>query len=216
MTNQKRGLLITFEGIDGCGKSTLSKMLVQWLKAQNYSVLHTFEPGGSELGKRLRQLLLQDDFTASGETLGDKAELLMFAADRAQHVLNVIAPAIESGTFVVCDRYIDSTFAYQGGGRKINLKFLAALNDFAVGDMVPDLTFYLRVPMQLALKRRGRQTDRMEREDLKFHEDVAAAYEKLANQYPKRIHAIDGAGNPEEVFILIQPIMEQYLAQYNL
>ncbi len=186
------GLFITFEGPEGSGKSTQARRLVAWLREQGADVLATREPGGTPIGDRIRQILL------SPETVGltAEAEVLLFSASRAQLVREVIRPHLDRGGVVVCDRYADSTYAYQGFGRGLDMRALEEITRFATGGLVPDLTFLLDVPVGegLARKRNGEGEDdwnRMEQEVLAYHERVRRGYLELASRDPDRWVVLD-------------------------
>ncbi len=186
------GLFITFEGPEGSGKSTQARRLVAWLREQGADVLATREPGGTPIGDRIRQILL------SPETVGltAEAEVLLFSASRAQLVREVIRPHLDRGGVVVCDRYADSTYAYQGFGRGLDMRALEEITRFATGGLVPDLTFLLDVPVGegLARKRNGEGEDdwnRMEQEVLAYHERVRRGYLELASRDPDRWAVLD-------------------------
>lgn len=197
-------MFITFEGIEGAGKSTLLKGVEQWLKAKGCSVLVTREPGGCQLGVFLRHVLL--DVKNTGLT--SEAELLLYLADRAQHVAEVIRPALACGTIVLCDRYIDSTVAYQGYGRGFEPSWLLELNRRAVQALFPDLTFLIDLNPEIGLKRaltRNEQENktlsegRFEAESLYFHTRVRQGFLALAEQFPERYRIVDGTRNSEQV-----------------
>jgi len=204
--NKSKGLFITFEGIDGCGKTSMSTRLGDFFRSQGREVLMTREPGGSPLGKMLRAVLLEK----ADINLSSEAEALLFAADRAQHCRTIIAPALEKGVVVICDRFIDSTIAYQGGGRGLDIDMLSGLNSIACGDIIPDLTLYLSVPFEESLKRRGSESDRMEQEDIRFFERTASVYEKLALT-EKRIVSIDASAAEEDVFAAVLQVVKERL-----
>ena len=191
----KDGLFITFEGIDGCGKTLLAQKTAAALKKQGYKVLETKEPGGSPLGKYLRQMLLK---SKAGSVM-QEAETLLFLADRAQHCGETIIPALEEGQIVICDRFTDSTLAYQGGGRKIEMNLLKNLNHFASLGLKPQYTFYLKISLAEAQKRRDAQSDRMEQENAAFFNRVAEVYEGLAEAEPERIITLDAHKTPAEL-----------------
>jgi dTMP kinase len=193
----KRGKFITFEGPEGSGKSTHIQGLAERLRAAGIDVLVTREPGGTPTGEAIRGLLQHD---RAGEPIAAEAELLLFEASRAQLVQRVIVPALRQGTWVLCDRFADSTTAYQGYGRGFNLKSVLAINGFAVQGCVPDMTLLLDVSIAQGFRRlthrnRKRRTphDRFEREHRGFHERVRAGFLKLARRWPKRICVIDTA-----------------------
>ena len=182
--------LITFEGIEGSGKSTQAQRLAQELGAEL-----TFEPGATVLGAKIRELLL------GGGVVTPDAELLLFFADRAQHVAQVIAPALQQGRLVICDRFTDSTLAYQGYGRGLPLDRIRALADLSIGGLRPDVTFLLDVPAAVGLARAGRRgaVDRIESETMAFHERVAEGFRTLAAAEPERWVRIDGERAPDEI-----------------
>ena len=187
---RRRGVFITFEGGEGSGKSTQANLLSERLRQSGIDVLPLREPGGTLLGEELRQLLLQ-----SKEPLSAPAELLLFLAARSELVTKVIRPALESGCTVVCDRYSDSTFAYQGYGRGLDLGIIRSLNDFATAGLKPDLTVLLDVPVELGRKRKNQDDDAFIREDLEFHQRVLLGFRKLAHDEPERWLVVDG-GQP--------------------
>lgn len=190
-----RGLLITLEGGEGSGKTTQQKLLATQLQALGWPCLCTREPGGSSLGQALRQLVL------NGEGIPPLTELLLYITDRAHHVATVIQPALATGTIVIADRFADSTVAYQGYGRGLDLDLIHPLNTVATQGIQPDLTFWIQVPVAtgLARARQRGSPDRMEQATLEFHERIAAAWPILMAQDPQRWHMIDGQGSPTEV-----------------
>lgn len=188
-----RGRLIAFEGIDGCGKTTQARLLKERLGRE--AVL-TSEPGGTELGVELRRLLLGTSLRA----LSSRAEALLLGADRAEHVAQVISPALEEGRWVVTDRYAGSTLAYQGYGRGIDLDELRSLVSFATAGLEPDLNLLVEVPVRTARERmRGVAPDRLEQLDEDFHRRVEDGYEKLASGDPSRWAVVDGTAAVDEV-----------------
>jgi len=186
-------MFVTFEGLDGSGKSTQTKLLAEALAGEGRVVVATREPGGTELGERVRELLL-----AEGE-VSPWAEAALFAAARAQLVEQVIAPALERGEDVICDRYLDSSLAYQGIARSLGLDRVLELNLQVVGGVLPDRTFLLLVDPVESARRVGSEGDRIEREDDAFRARVDAAYRKLAEVFPERIQTIDGTRSPREI-----------------
>lgn len=205
MKNTK-GAFITFEGADGCGKTTQSELIKQYLEQKGFDVVWTREPGSKGLGQKIRELLLHYD--------GDVApmcEAFLFLADRAQHVEHLIKPAVEQGKIVICDRHTDSTIAYQGYGRGENIEQLRYLNNLATGMTKPDLTFVFDVSTDVAQKRVGDEKDRMESAGIEFHKKVRQGYLELANQEPKRIKVVNANNSIEQVFEDAKKIIDVFL-----
>ncbi len=190
-----RGLLLALEGGEGAGKSTQARLLAIWLRDQGYDVVATHEPGATKVGMRLRALLL--DTAHAG--LSPRAETLMYAADRAEHVASVILPALDRGAIVVTDRYVDSSLAYQGAGRRLKVAEVANLNDWATGGLVPDLTILLDLSPAAGLGRRARSADRLEAEPADFHQRVRAGFLALAEAEPERYLVLDATRPPAEL-----------------
>jgi dTMP kinase len=186
-------MFVTFEGLDGSGKTTQKRLLQERLEADGKDVLATREPGGTELGERIRDLVLH------GGHVSPWAEALLYAASRAQHVEEVIRPALERGAIVLCDRYIDSSVAYQGVARGLGLDRVLDLNLTAVGGLLPDLTLLFDIDAALIGRRLKREHDRLEREDVDFHTRAAEGYRQLAERFPERIVVLDGARPAEEI-----------------
>jgi dTMP kinase len=209
---------ITFEGGDGTGKSTQINALERHLAARGRSFVLTREPGGTPVGKLIRRALLE----VGKQPIGSPTELFLYLADRAQHVQDVIRPALESGKIVLCDRYTDSTLAYQGYGRGIDLKVLRDLNKIADHGIQPDLTFLLDCPVELGLARTAKRMaeervgaaheDRFEREKAEFHEKVRAGFLTLTRAEPERFRVIDAARSIAEVTQEIKIIIDRELA----
>ena len=206
---------ITFEGGDGTGKTTQIKALESHLRDKGRSCVSTREPGGTSLGKLIRQVLLE----VGNQPIASPTELFLYLADRAQHVQEVILPAIDEGKIVLCDRYTDSTLAYQGYGRGIDLDLLRQLNEFANRGVKPDLTLLLDCPVDLGLSRtaqrqsntdsaRGRE-DRFEREKVEFHEKVRAGFLAMARAEPERFRIIDASRSVEQVSREIQNVIDR-------
>ena len=211
-------MFISFEGIEGSGKSTALTLLAQELERRGYDVLRTREPGGCGLGRALRPILLD----ASTRSLNMRAELYLFLADRAQHVAEVIRPALEAGQIVLCDRYTDSTLAYQGYGRGLDPEKLRRINEMATGGLVPDLTLLMDLPVGLGLERAGLRNQRQgtvlsegrfDAESMDFHERVRQGYLALAAEEPCRIACIDTEQRPEDVLLQGLSAVEDYLAR---
>ncbi len=212
-----KGLFITFEGTEGCGKSTQIKLLAEHLKAIGHRVRLLREPGGTPIGEEIRHTLKHSPHNGA---MTAEAELLLMNASRAQLVREIIRPALAAGEIILCDRFYDSTVAYQGYGRELDLDKVKAVIEFAVGETKPNLTFFLHVSQELSEQRqRDRQTslplelqrDRFEEADRKFFERVAHGYGVIADSEPQRVKFIDGAQPVEcvcaEIWQTVQPIL---------
>jgi dTMP kinase len=186
-------MFITFEGLDGSGKSTQAELLADAIRGTGRDVVTTREPGGTPLGERVRELLL------TGNGIAPWAEAALFVAARAELVEEVIGPALERGAVVICDRYLDSSLAYQGFARGLGVDRVLQLNLPAIGERLPDRTFLLEIDPRQAALRVGDTGDRIEREDVEFRRQVADAYRLLAETFPERIEAVDGSRPPGEV-----------------
>jgi len=198
MMSDKHGLFLTFEGVDGAGKSTHVEWIVQKLRAYGLTVVSTREPGGTEIGEKLRELLLHQPMGLECETL------LMFAA-RAQHLKEIIRPALEAGSWVVCDRFTDATFAYQGGGRELGVERIAMLEQWVHPDCQPDCTWLFDVPLEVARERldRTREKDRFEQEASSFFLRTREVYLSRAAQHPERFTVVDATAPIEDIRILL-------------
>lgn len=195
------GLFVTFEGVEGAGKTTQLKLTEAWLRSRSYQVKTTREPGGTELGTGIRALLLQ------GGEVSDRSELLLLMADRAHHVETTIAPSLAQGYIVLCDRYYDSTIAYQGYGRGMDLEQIAQINRIATNGLQSDLTLWFDLDVNVGLMRAKQvsgQPDRMERLDLEFHQRVAEGFRELAEQERERIVRIDASQDIDRIQAQIQ------------
>lgn len=193
-----RGAFIVFEGPEGGGKTLQVSELSGTLQSAGYPTLVTREPGGTSVGEAIRSLLLgSEDYAILPET-----EVLLMAASRAQHVRQTIVPACEKGQIVLCDRFVDSTYAYQGGGRRLELEALASIQRFATGGLEPDLKLLLDLPVETGLRRRHAEPgslNRIDRADLEFHQRVREIYVRLAGEDPGRWAVIDATGSPDKV-----------------
>ncbi len=210
IAHKDMGMLITFEGIDGCGKSTQLTMLSELLTSLGYDILYVREPGGTVIGEKIRELLL----SKKNDMMVPMAELLLFEAARAQITEEVIRPSILSGKIVLCDRFYDSSYAYQGVARDLGKDMVKALNMFATSGLKPDLTFVLDIDVKTALERRfGRDEaeDRIEALGTKFQEDVRRGYLEAGEEEPDRIKIIDAARVPDEIHEDIKDIVLDFI-----
>jgi len=210
------GAFITFEGIDGCGKSTQLRLLASELRVRGVPVVATREPGGTTLGQKLRAALLDVQ-----EQVDPLAELLVFAADRAQHVRKHLLPALEQNQVVLSDRYADATVAYQGGGRGFEPKLIEEIVELATGGLKPDLTLLFDLSVaESAIRTRKRvqnkRTDRLDKEDAEFHTRVRNAYLEIANTAPERFRIIDARGSVNETHKVVMDIVIPFLAERGL
>lgn len=197
-------MFITLEGGEGVGKTTQQALLAERLQREGYACVSTREPGGTALGEALREILLH------GEPLTPLAELFLYAADRAEHVQKCILPALAAGQVVVCDRFTDSTLAYQGYGRGLDLQQVRQLNHLATGGLQPHLTLWLDLPPEVGLARTG-LADKLEQEHLEFHRRVYRGFQALAAAEPQRIVRIDAGGSPLEVAARIWSVVKPRL-----
>ena len=210
-----KGTFITFEGVDGCGKTTQIGLLQKHLEANGHAVVRTREPGGTPIAEAIRDLLLDP----KNKGLYSTAELLLYAAARAQHVGECIRPALEAGSVVICDRFADSTTAYQGAGRGLSSNAVAVLHAIATGGIWPDLTIVLDVPVKEGLARVTRRADgltRLDMESLAFHERVRDGFLELASVEPDRIKVLDGMLPVEQVFESIKGLADEVLAHKKM
>jgi dTMP kinase len=204
---QTRGMFLAFEGGEGSGKTTQSRLLAIWLRDQGFDVVQTREPGATKVGMRLRAVLLD----AVHQGLSARTEALLYAADRAEHVEKVIRPALYRGAVVVTDRYVDSSLAYQGAGRALDTEEVTRLNAWATGGLVPDLTVLIDVPPSVGLGRLASPADRIESEPLEFHERVRREFRALAAAYPERYLVVDGTLEQSEISRAIQDRVREIL-----
>jgi len=201
------GLFITLEGIDGVGKTTQARLLVEYFINKSFAVVHTFEPGGTALGRSIRRMLLDPE----NQQLAPATEILLYAADRAQHVAEVIRPALAEGKVVVCERYIDSSVAYQGYGLGLAIDKILAVNKLATGGLEPDVTICLDAEPQSALARVG--GDRIEKRTLAYYERVRAGFLDIAAQNPQRVIVVSAEGSEEEVAQRVKSSIVRRLAR---
>jgi dTMP kinase len=208
------GVFISFEGIDGVGKSTQADLMQSYLAAKGLEVTRTLEPGGSDLGVEIRHLLLH----RKGE-VSVRSEALLYAADRAHHVASVIRPALSKGQIVISDRFLDSSVAYQGAGRELDLTEVRNLSLWAVDNLLPDLTVLLDLDAAAASVRRGKtgaEPDRLESEKISFFEAARKTYLELAKDEPNRFHVVDASQDPDSIWKQIQPRLDTLLESKGL
>ncbi len=199
------GLFITFEGIEGAGKTTQAKLLHQFLLERGKKSYLTREPGGTKTGKKIREILLSH----TDEIFPSKAELFLYEADRNLHVNNVIKPLKQQGYYVICDRFIDSTLAYQGYARGIDIELIKFLNKIATENISPDITFLIDIPVEVSLSRMGDKKDRIESEDLEFHRKLREGFLKIAEEEQDRIYILDGTKPVNDIFKEILEILKE-------
>jgi dTMP kinase len=200
-------MFITLEGPEGSGKTTQARLLAAWLRDQGYQVTLTREPGGTDIGDQIRAVLHDPENSA----IDARTEILLYSASRAQHVAQRVRPALAAGEIVVSDRYADSTLAYQGYGRGLDLEALRRITGFATGGLAPDLTLYLDIPAEDGLQRRqlgGGEWNRLDAESLEFHQRVRAGYLELVKQEPERWVVIHAARSVEEVQTEIRDVVQ--------
>jgi len=204
-----KGIFITFEGPDGAGKSTIINMVAQQLG----NVLLTREPGGIDIAEQIRAVILDKENTA----MDPRTEALLYAAARRQHLIEKVKPALAEGKIVLCDRFVDSSLAYQGYARGLGIDEVFAINQFAIENLMPELTIYFDIKPELGLKRiiknKGREINRLDLENLEFHQKVSTGYHLLIERFPDRIQSIDASGTVEEVFQETLKIIVEKLAK---
>ncbi|MGM0367033.1 MAG: dTMP kinase [Actinomycetota bacterium] len=203
-----KGLFITFEGLDGSGKTTQIKLLCSYLKGKGHDVISTIEPGGTEVGQKIRKILLNTE----GLNITPKAETFLFLASRAELVSKVINPAMDEGKIIICDRFFDSTIVYQGIARNLGKKKILDMSLWATGSLVPDITFLLSVRADEGeIRKKGMEADRMEKEESEFKKKVYEGYLELARDFPERFVVIDGEKDIESIFGIIKDRVEKEL-----
>jgi dTMP kinase len=212
--NSKPGYFITLEGGEGAGKSTMIERIEAWLREGDHDVVSTREPGGTPLAEQIRRLVLDASIENGDDTPAELTELLLMFASRAQHLARVIRPALAAGRTVLCDRFTDATWAYQGGGRGLSEKSIAALEELVHGDLQPDLTLLLDLDVEHGLERASKRSDPdwFERERVEFFDRVRAAYLKRAGSAPARFAVIDASGDESEVWDQIESALQSRLA----
>lgn len=208
----KRAIFITFEGAEGCGKSTHSKLLHDYLRARGYNCIYTREPGGTKLGEQIRRILLHSD----GIDISDLSELFLFEAARSQITRELIKPNLAKKKIVMCDRFSDATFCYQGYGGRVSLKTIKTLDNIATAGLTPDLTILLDIDTITGLRRaRVKGVDRIEKKDISYHKRVRQGYLKLAKKNPKRIKIIDVTGDVKATQALVRREVEIVIQRYK-
>ena len=194
------GKFITFEGPEGSGKTSVIKAVKEYLEQEGYNIITTREPGGSKIAEAIRDIILDKNNTE----MNPSAEALLFAASRSQHLHEKVIPALEEGKIILCDRFLDSSLAYQGHARGLGIDEVYAINKFGIGNHLPDLTVFIDVPPSIGLKRvfetQGRKVDRLDLETIEFHDQVYEGYKKLTTKFEDRFVVIDGV-NPVETVI---------------
>lgn len=206
--NLEKGIFITFEGADGSGKSTQLKKAANWLKELGYDVVCTREPGGTVNAEKLREVVLDPSLV-----IGDRTETLLYLASRAEHVRELIKPSLEAGKIVLCDRFSDSTFVYQGIVRGLGIENITSLNDFATGGIEPDFTIVIDGdPLELCKRRKERgEFDRLELEGVEFQVKVREGFLALAEKNPHRLKLVNALASEEEVFSQIKKVISKEL-----
>ncbi|MBQ4053817.1 MAG: dTMP kinase [Clostridia bacterium] len=201
----ERGKFITFEGCDGCGKSTQLKLLSEYLEKENVPHIFTREPGGGKISEAIREILLN----GKNAEMTDDCEALLYAAARMQHLADRVEPALAEGKLVVCDRYVDSSLAYQAYARGLGVDFVAQINAQALKKYRPDVTIFIDLSPEAAFKRKhgADENDRLEQAGMAFHQRVYAGYNTLAEQEPERIVSVDGNKTPQEIFADVLTIL---------
>lgn len=193
-----RGVFITFEGPDGSGKTTQIKLLEKYFKEKGYDILITREPGGTNISEQIRNVILDKN----NMEMDRITEALLYAASRAQHVAQIIKPALFEGKAIICDRFVDSSIVYQGIGRNLGIDFIKKINDMATAGTEPDITFLMKISPELGLSRKfsSDECNRLDMEKLEFHNKVYEGYLKLESLYPERIIGVDAAKSIEEIY----------------
>ena len=200
----KNGLFITFEGADGCGKTTQIKLLDEYLRNKGYKTLLTREPGSKGLGQKIREILLNYDGDVS-----PNCESFLFLADRAQHIDCIIKPALQRGEIILCDRHTDSTVAYQGYGRKLDIERINYLNNIATSGLKPDLTIIFDIDVETSMQRVGNEKDRMESAGKEFFNRVREGYLKIAEKEPERVKVISSSDTIENIHKKVKELVEK-------
>ncbi len=207
----KKGLFITVEGPEGAGKSTILNEIYNRLVEEGFEVVQTREPGGISIAEQIREVILN----TANTSMDKRTEALLYAAARRQHLIEKVIPALEKGRIVICDRFIDSSLAYQGNARGIGMDEVMDINRFAIEDTMPDLTLYFDIDPEDGLKRiaqhNGREVNRLDLESMDFHYKVREGYQHLIKQYPERIQIVDASRSKEDVFSSAYKIVKEFL-----
>lgn len=205
-----RGVLISFEGIEGCGKSTQAKLLYEYLKEKGISCILVREPGGTKIGEEIRKILLDERYPK----MSSKTELFLYLAARAQLLEEVILPALQQRKVVICDRFCDSTLAYQGGGRNLKIEKVSQINKYTANKLKPNLTILIDIPLSVSRERIAQEEkDRLEKENEEFHKRVREIYFFLAKRAPKRIKIFEGTKNIEDLHLEIRTKVIEFLTK---
>ena len=207
----KKGLFIVFEGGEGSGKSTMLTKTYEWLISLNIECVTTREPGGIEISEKIREIILDKNNTA----MDGRTEALLYAAARRQHLVEKVVPALEAGKVVLCDRFIDSSLAYQGFARELGINEIYEINKFAIDSYMPDLTIFFDIDPEVGLNRinidNNREVNRLDLEKIDFHNKVREGYNILLENYKERIKKIDASKSIEEVFLDVKNVIENYI-----
>ncbi len=204
---ETRGKFITFEGCDGCGKSTQLRLLSEYLEKQGVAHIFTREPGGGKISESIRQILLD----GRNAEMTDECEALLYAAARVQHLADRVEPALKEGKLVVCDRYVDSSLAYQAYARGLGVDFVQKINAFALENYLPDVTVFIDLSPEDAFRRKhgADENDRLEQAGIAFHQRVYEGYKTLAKENPTRFAVVDGRKTPDEIFSDVVAILKE-------
>jgi dTMP kinase len=202
-----RGKFITFEGCDGCGKSTQLRLLSKYLTDNGIAHIFTREPGGGKISEAIRDILLN----GKNMEMTDECEALLYAASRVQHLSDRVEPALDEGKLVICDRYVDSSFAYQAYARGLGLDFIRKINAFALEKYLPDVTIFIDLTPEAAFKRKhgADENDRLEKAGMEFHKRVYEGYKAVAEAEPERVMCVDGTQTPQEIFADVVKILQE-------
>jgi len=205
------GFFITIEGPEGAGKTTVMQDVFEQLQSEGYDLISTREPGGIRISERIREIILDNEFTE----MDGRTEALLYAAARRQHLVEKIEPAMAQGKIVLCDRFVDASLAYQGYARGLGIDEVLSINEFAIGKLMPNLTLYFDVDPEIGLKRiaqnDNRELNRLDVESLSFHQAVREGYQEVVERYPNRIHVIDASQSQEEVTKYVLNVLKKTL-----